>query len=393
MAKRPTLTDVTSLTNSSAINTLSQNWDAIEEAFDNTLSLDGGTPNAMRADLDLNGNALLNVGVIDVDELTLNGQQVTDLATVPEWKGPWVTATNYFKNDLVRSSGSSYICLVDHTSGTFSTDLTSLKWQLFAQQGAAGAGTGDMVGANNLSDVADVAAARSNLGLGTVATEITVPISKGGTGATDAASAIIALGAQPLGSTLTSLESLSLAAGDVLYATAADTLTRLPKGTAGQVLKMNSGATAPEWVDAVDTVAWALVASGALSGATIDITSGLDGANEVMVVLVAAIVSGSNVHQLRVGNSGGFLTGSIYREYSGSGTFARMSDGAAGGRSSCLIISRWSETTGVKPCSGQLYASSSPTVAIATATALDRIRLFCGSSGTYTAGTYEIYRR
>ena len=36
-------------------------------------------------------------------------------------------------------------------------------------------------------------------------------------------------------------------AGDTLYATGADTLTRLGIGTAGQVLTVNSGATAPEW--------------------------------------------------------------------------------------------------------------------------------------------------
>lgn len=47
--------------------------------------------------------------------------------------------------------------------------------------------------------------------------------------------------------TLTSLSALTLAAGDILYATAADTLVNLAKGTAGQVLQMNSGATAPEW--------------------------------------------------------------------------------------------------------------------------------------------------
>lgn len=47
--------------------------------------------------------------------------------------------------------------------------------------------------------------------------------------------------------TLTSLAGLSLAQGDILYATAADTLARLPKGTAGQLLAMNAGATAPEW--------------------------------------------------------------------------------------------------------------------------------------------------
>jgi transcriptional antiterminator Rof (Rho-off) len=56
-----------------------------------------------------------------------------------------------------------------------------------------------------------------------------------------------ALGAQTLDATLTSLSGLSLAAGDVLYATAADTLARLPKGTAAQILVMNAGATAPEW--------------------------------------------------------------------------------------------------------------------------------------------------
>jgi hypothetical protein len=36
-------------------------------------------------------------------------------------------------------------------------------------------------------------------------------------------------------------------AGDLIYGTAADTVTRLGIGTAGQVLKVNSGATAPEW--------------------------------------------------------------------------------------------------------------------------------------------------
>ena len=37
------------------------------------------------------------------------------------------------------------------------------------------------------------------------------------------------------------------AAGDLLYGSGADASTRLALGTAGQVLKVNSGATAPEW--------------------------------------------------------------------------------------------------------------------------------------------------
>ena len=36
-------------------------------------------------------------------------------------------------------------------------------------------------------------------------------------------------------------------AGDIVYGTAADTMTRLGIGTANQVLRVNSGATAPEW--------------------------------------------------------------------------------------------------------------------------------------------------
>ncbi len=40
----------------------------------------------------------------------------------------------------------------------------------------------------------------------------------------------------------------SYTAGDVLYATGATTLAKLAIGTAGQVLAVNAGATAPEWV-------------------------------------------------------------------------------------------------------------------------------------------------
>ena len=44
--------------------------------------------------------------------------------------------------------------------------------------------------------------------------------------------------------------SVSLVQGDVLYGSGTDTLARLAKGTAGKVLTMNTGATAPEWADA-----------------------------------------------------------------------------------------------------------------------------------------------
>jgi hypothetical protein len=43
-----------------SIDALNANFDAIEEAFNNTLSRDGSLPNGMEADLDMNNNAILN---------------------------------------------------------------------------------------------------------------------------------------------------------------------------------------------------------------------------------------------------------------------------------------------------------------------------------------------
>lgn len=57
MAKKPTITSLQSGFNSTE--TLNSNFEGLRDAFDNTLSLDGSTPNAMEADLDLNGNNLI----------------------------------------------------------------------------------------------------------------------------------------------------------------------------------------------------------------------------------------------------------------------------------------------------------------------------------------------
>ncbi len=54
----------------------------------------------------------------------------------------------------------------------------------------------------------------------------------------------------PLDETYGGTGLATLTSGDVLYASAADTLSALGKGTADQVLAMNSGATAPEWATA-----------------------------------------------------------------------------------------------------------------------------------------------
>ena len=84
---------------------------------------------------------------------------------IPRRAGPWLTATSYVFGDLVQEGGSTYFCLLPHTSGTFSTDLAALRWEIWAQKGAAGVGSGDVIAANNGSDFANAATVRSNLGL------------------------------------------------------------------------------------------------------------------------------------------------------------------------------------------------------------------------------------
>jgi hypothetical protein len=69
MAKKPTVTTVS--TGYQATDTINTNFTNIRDSFDNTLSLDGSTPNAMQADLDMNGNDILNA-----NSLSINGVDV-----------------------------------------------------------------------------------------------------------------------------------------------------------------------------------------------------------------------------------------------------------------------------------------------------------------------------
>lgn len=69
MAKKPTIQTIS--TGYYSRQALNNNFEELRDAFDNTLSLDGSTPNAMQADLDMNGNDIINAS-----SLTINGQDV-----------------------------------------------------------------------------------------------------------------------------------------------------------------------------------------------------------------------------------------------------------------------------------------------------------------------------
>lgn len=80
----------------------------------------------------------------------------------------WATATAYGIGppaSHVSQGGSSYQCLVAHTSGTFASDLGAGNWGLVASKGADGTGTGTVTpsGTMAIGDVAVFANAAGTL--------------------------------------------------------------------------------------------------------------------------------------------------------------------------------------------------------------------------------------
>lgn len=210
MAKRPTISSIT--TGYSSTTLLNNNFEALRNAFDNTLSLDGSTPNSLSSDLDINSNDITNAKSVTTDELILGGSRAINLANTLTFIGAWGASTSYTLNNIVTDSGNAYISLIAHTSGsTFSTDLSAGKWALLASKGASGAGSGDLLASNNLSDLASASTALGNLGLSATAAEINYT--------TDVTSNIQAQidGKQASNDILTDLASLTQATDKIPY--------------------------------------------------------------------------------------------------------------------------------------------------------------------------------
>lgn len=225
MAKKPTINTVSSGYASSSI--INQNMEALRDGFDNTLSLDGSAPNAMGADIDLNGNNIINGADGSFTSLTVNGQTIvgagasafTELNDVPQAytgagsqfvrvnsgatglefvSGILFSTTEQSKLDGIEpnatqdQTGAEIKALYEAEADTNAftdalvTKLAGIEEGATSDQtgpeivatldtyfgGSSWQGIGDMVTSNNLSDLVDPVAALVNLGLTATAAEI-----------------------------------------------------------------------------------------------------------------------------------------------------------------------------------------------------------------------------
>lgn len=84
-----------------------------------------------------------NAWYIQLNDRTSGSDSVIGTATTFT---AWATGTSYHAGDVRNNGGAElanqYICVTDHTSGTFATDLAAGKWQVLSNFGVQVTGTG-----------------------------------------------------------------------------------------------------------------------------------------------------------------------------------------------------------------------------------------------------------
>lgn len=221
MAKKPTVTTITS---GYASNTqLNANFVALRDAFDNTLSLDGSTPNTLTSDLDLGSQDLLNVGSINgtsasglsanlgtvaglsgdittvagisadvtqvaADTVAINAASANASAAAASASAASTSATNAAASQV--AAAASYDSFDDRYLGAKASNPTvdndgdplitgalyfnTTSNEMRTWNGATWVASfvtlaGALIATNNLSDLDNAVTARTNLGLATVA--------------------------------------------------------------------------------------------------------------------------------------------------------------------------------------------------------------------------------
>jgi hypothetical protein len=243
-------------------------------------------------------------------------------------------------------------------------------------------------------------------------------VASGATGDIEGVTAGVGISGGGTSGTVTVTNSMATAittAGDTLYGTGSGTFSRLGIGTAGQVLQVNSGATAPEWATAAGGGGMTVLASGSMptGGTVLDLTSISGSYNNLQLVMRNLRFTGAYAMDIRVNNK----TTGIYQRaiINGSGsTFSTQSantdTGALtnyntmtnGNEPTTIIVDLpdYTNTTAYKIINITTYAEDHDNTGVfsrlqnfsgvRTTEAIDRITTV-NTASQVSAGTYTLY--
>lgn len=208
MAKKPTITTVSSGYTSGT--TLNANIEALRDAFDNTVSRDGSTPNTMSADFDMNNNDILNVGTLYADDVDIAGSSVaaSAAAAAASAAAAAISETNAAASfdafDDIYLGAKASAPATDNDGDALATGAlyyNTSSNEMFAWTGSAwqSINAGALLNTNDLNDLNDVPTARTNLGLGSMATQ--------------AASSVAITGGNIQGVAITNITDMAIADG------------------------------------------------------------------------------------------------------------------------------------------------------------------------------------
>jgi hypothetical protein len=223
----------------------------------------------------------------------------------------------------------------------------------------------------------------------------------------DGAAAIRTLGSSV--DTTTKALNPSTTEGDIEYRSAtANTNTRLAIGTAGQVLAVNSGATAPEWVTSTSG-GMTLLSTTTLSGATVTISS-IDQTYKNLLIFISGVTNATADGFFRIApNASTSITTTIRSfnlDYAGGATQDGYWDIARGPsptrtsstNSFACTIYDYASTTSRKSVThnGGYVSASYGSTAVSTSGYIDTTSaisslVFSNSGGNLSTGTVLIY--